>query len=87
MSDYIVNFLNIFVGIRKSLVMIAVLVIATLFRLKGYVDGGQFVDLCKATVLGFFGANGVEHFTAMVKSHLDSKKAVAIIDSDSSSNT
>lgn len=75
MSDYLVSFLNIFVGLRKSIVMILLMIIGVIFRIKGMLDGAQFVDLFKATVISYFGANSVEHFSSMIQAHLASKVA------------
>lgn len=76
MADYLVNFLNVFVGLRKSIVMILLMIIGVIFRVKGFLDGAQFVDLFKATVISYFGANSVEHFSSMIKDHLADKNGL-----------
>ena len=73
MADYVLDFLNIFQGLRKSIVMLLLMVIGVALILKGFLNGGQFVDLFKATVISYFGANSVEHFISMVQAHLQSK--------------
>ena len=71
------DFLNIIQGLRKTLVMFLLMIIGVWFRLKGYLSGDNFTDLFKATVIAYFGANSVEHFTAMVQQHLVSRDAKA----------
>ncbi|CAM6004828.1 unnamed protein product [Sphagnum balticum] len=55
--------------------MFLLMIIGVWFRLKGYLSGDNFTDLLKATVIAYFGANSVEHFTSMVQQHLVSKDA------------
>ena len=73
MAEYLVNFLNSFIGLRKTIVMLALLVITCVFRVKGYIGPDNFEGLLKTTVVAYFGSNSIEHFTAMVKEHLNSK--------------
>jgi hypothetical protein len=82
MSDYLVSFLNIFTGLRKTIVMLLLMIIGVSFRVKGLLNGNEFVDLFKVTVVSYFGANSVEHFSSMVEAHLKSKSTVAVIDND-----
>ena len=85
MAQYLVNFLNAFQGLRKSIVMLALIAIASVFRVKGLIDPENFSSLLKATVVSYFGSNSIEHFSTMVKTHLESKagmlKAPVEIDS------
>lgn len=76
MADYVLDFLNIFTGLRKTIVMLLTMAVGTTLIVKGYLSGNNYVDLMKTVIIGFFGANSVEHFSSMVKSHLDSKSAV-----------
>ena len=75
MKQRLVDFLNIIQGLRKTLVMFLLMIIGVWFRLKGYLSGDNFTDLLRATVIAYFGANSVEHFTSMVQQHLVSKDA------------
>jgi hypothetical protein len=84
MVQYLVNFLNSLQGMRKTIVMFSLIVITSVFRVKGYLSGDNMSDLLKSTVIAYFGSNSVEHFTTMVKEHLTSKnvaKTVTEIDS------
>ena len=85
MTQKIVDFLNVFQGLRKTVVMLALIIITVIFRIKGLIAPDNFEGLLKATVVSYFGSNSIEHFTTMVKAHLDSKgqtKTVTEIDSD-----
>jgi hypothetical protein len=77
MAQYVVNFLNLFQGIRKSVVMLALIAITSVFRAKGLIAPDNFEGILKSTVIAYFGANGIEHYTAMVKTHLESKTGLA----------
>ena len=84
MTDWLVNFLNSFIGLRKSIVMLALMAIASVFRIKGYIGPDNFEGLLKATIVAYFGSNSIEHYTAMVKERImaDGKK-VAVTEIDS----
>lgn len=73
MAEYIVDFLNSFMGLRKTIVMLALLVVSCIFRIKGYIGADNWEGVLKATVVAYFGSNAVEHYTAMVKEKLNSK--------------
>ena len=73
MTQGLSDFLDVLFGYRKFLIMFALLSIAVFFRLKGYIDGSNFVDLMKATTLSFFAANGFEHMGNVTKTYLESK--------------
>lgn len=73
MAEYLVNFLNTFIGLRKTIVMLALLIVACIFRVKGYVSGDNWECVLKSTVIAYFGSNSIEHYTAMVKERLNSK--------------
>jgi hypothetical protein len=85
MKQKMIDFLNVFQAMNKSLVMLLLIVISMLFRTKGYISGDNFVDLLKATVVSYFGVTGVVHFTSMVKDHLASKNAPVAVVGDSGS--
>lgn len=84
MADYLVNFLNIFTGLRKTIVMLALLIVTCVFRVKGYIDPSNFEGVMKATVVAYFGSNACEHYTSMIKERLNSQGkevATTVIDS------
>jgi hypothetical protein len=60
-------------GMRKTLVMFLLIVLGVAFRLTNYIDGGQFVDLLKGTVIAFFSANSIEHIGATIKEFINAK--------------
>ena len=69
----VVNFINGFMGARKTIVMVGLIIIAVVFRVKGYTDGSNTVDLLKSTVIAFFSANGLEHISNTVKEYVNAK--------------
>ena len=69
------DFFDFLLGYRKTLAWFALFIISIIFRLKGYLDGAQFVDLCKATFLGFITGNLGEHLGNLGKAYFNSKIA------------
>lgn len=57
--------------------MLAICIIAMVFRVKGFINGSDMVDLLKDTTLGFFGANGVEHIVNCIKDGNATKLAMS----------
>ena len=60
-------------GSRKFLIMFLVLVAGLVFRLKGLVSGGEFVDLIKGCFIAFVGSNIGEHIINTVKDYVKTK--------------
>jgi hypothetical protein len=86
MAEYLVNFLNSFQGLRKTIVMLAVLAITCMFRVKGYLGSDNVEGILKATVVSYFASNGIEHYTAMVKERITAAgKKVEVTEIDSTS--
>ena len=73
MPQWLANFLEVFQDVNKTSLMIALLILASSFRIKGYIDGGQFVQLITTTTVSYFGTNTVIHFTSMIKEAIASK--------------
>jgi hypothetical protein len=73
MTQYIINFLNTLQGLRKTMVMLSLILLGAVFRVKGYISGDNMVDLLKGTVIAFFSANGLEHITTTVKEYINAK--------------
>lgn len=73
MKVVIANVITFFVGTRKLIAWFSLFLVAIIFRIKGMVDGAQFVDLIKATFLGFVAGNSTEHLATTIKSYIDSK--------------
>lgn len=88
MTQYLVNFLNFFQGLRKTIVMLALLIVSIIFRIKGLIAPDNFEGLLKATVVSYFSSNAVEHYTSMVKERLTSSgKTVQTTEIDSKTET
>lgn len=77
MQEKLEEFLDFLYGFRKLIAFLLLFIVSIVFRLKALIDGGQFVDLMKNVSLAFFAANGVEHFTGMVRDHLSTKLAMS----------
>jgi len=75
---------SVILGLRKFLIMAALISIAVVFRLHDYLDGAQFTDLLKATTLGFLASNSMEHLKMAVTSYADSKSGKQVQETDSS---
>lgn len=73
MVNSVVNFLNTLQGLRKTAVMLSLIVLGAVFRVKGYMSGDNIVDLWKGTVIAFFSANGLEHISTTVKDYINAK--------------
>lgn len=71
--QFVVNFLNTLQGLRKTIVMMSLIILGAVFRVKGYISGDNMVDLLKGTVIAFFSANGLEHITTTIKEYINSK--------------
>lgn len=72
-NQFVVNFLNTLQGLRKTVVMLSLIILGAVFRVKGYISGDNFVELLKNTVIAFFSANGLEHISNTVKEYINSK--------------
>jgi hypothetical protein len=84
MADYLVSFLNAFVGLRKTIVMLSLLIVSCVFRVKGLITSDNWEGVLKSTVIAYFGSNSIEHYAAMVKERLlanGKKEEVTEIDS------
>ena len=73
MKENIADALEIFNDTNKTLIMFILLILATVFRLKGYVNGTEWVDTIKTTTVSFFGTTTVMNVTGVIKDHLASK--------------
>lgn len=62
-----------FLGSRKFIVMLAVLLTGIVFRLGGWIDGASMVDLVKMVGIAFMGCNSVEHMCMTAKDWIASQ--------------
>lgn len=69
------GFFDFLLGYRKTLAWVGLFGVSIIFRLKGFIDGGQFVDISKATFLGFISGNLGEHLGNLGKAYFNSKTA------------
>jgi|SRR5581483_751492 len=73
MKQKIADWINVVYGFRKFIAWLALFVVAVVFRLKGLIEGSQFVDLQKSIFMGFVAGNGVEHIMTTVKEYINAK--------------
>ncbi len=64
---------SVLLGLRKFIVMMALILIGIIFRIKGFLDGGQMVDLLKSTAIAFMASNSVERVGETIKHYVDAK--------------
>jgi hypothetical protein len=69
MRQKIADLINVIFGFRKFLLMLAIYLIAIIFRIQNLINGTEMVELLKSTTLAFMGANGVEHIVAAAKDY------------------
>ena len=75
MKEKLAEFLITIQGFRKLTVALLIIIVGIIFRTKGLLNGGEFVDLTKSIGLGFLATNSFEGITAVVKDHLAARKA------------
>lgn len=73
MKQRLAEFVNIIFGFRKFLILLALYLIAVIFRINSLLSGDEMVRLIEPTTIAFIGANGVEHIVAAVKDHYSAK--------------
>lgn len=73
MKQQLADFLEVFGDVNKTAVLAVLLLIATILRVKGYIEPSGFVDLCKTTTISYFGTTVASHFTSMIQDHLGNK--------------
>jgi hypothetical protein len=56
-----------FLGSRKFIIMLAVILFGIVFRVCGWIDGAQVTDLIKMVGISFMGCNSVEHMCMTAK--------------------
>lgn len=89
MKQKVAEIFNLIFGFRKFLLMLALFAVGIVFRVKGYLDGNQFVDLLKGTTISFFAANGVEHIVRTVSAVMGKEtptEPTALADTDESND-
>jgi len=70
------GFFDFLLGYRKTLAWVGMFTVSIIFCLKGYINGAQFVDISKATFLGFISGNSIEHLGNLGKSYFNTKNTI-----------
>jgi hypothetical protein len=73
MTQQISDFIEILGDTNKTFVMVAIMALGVFFRVKGYVNGTEWTDLMRATIVSFFGTATMVHMTGVIKDHLAAK--------------
>jgi hypothetical protein len=73
MTQQLTDFIEVFSDVNKTAVMAILLGLGAFFRIKGYISGGEMVDLMKTTTVSFFGTATMVHLGGIVRDHLASK--------------
>lgn len=73
MRQKLAELFDLLYGFRKFIAWSVLFLVAIILRIQGFVDGSQFVDLIKATFLGFVAGNSTEHFMNTAKEYIASK--------------
>ena len=67
MNQKVADFFAIFMGVRKTLIMLSLILISVIFRIKNLITGVELVELLKTTAISFFAANSIERVGETVK--------------------
>lgn len=67
------GFWDFLLGYRKTLAWVGLFAVSIVFRLKGLIDGAEWVDLSKATFLGFITGNLGEHLGNLAQVYFKGK--------------
>jgi hypothetical protein len=73
MNQKLADILEVLNDTSKTCVMAILLLLATAFRIKGYVDSDGFVNLIRTTTIAYFSTSTAVHFVSMVKDSVASK--------------
>ena len=73
MKQKILDWIQVFFGLRKFILMLILYSVGVVFRIHGLINGGEMVDLFKSTTIAFMSVNGLEHFTGMVKEYVNNR--------------
>lgn len=61
------------VGFRKFTIMILFMLLMTVFRIKGYIEGPDFANTVRDAVVAYFGTNIGEHLVSLGKEWVTGK--------------
>ena len=66
MTGWMKNLIQFINGFRKWSIMMTLITVGVVFRVAGYLSGGEMVDLLQATAVAFMATNGIEHMSKSV---------------------
>ena len=73
MTEKLADAIVVVQGLRKFIIMAAILVVGIVFRVENFVSGGEMVDLFKNVAIAFMAANSVERIGETIKHYVTSK--------------
>lgn len=73
MQQKLADLINLIFGFRKFFIILALYVMAIVFRIKGFISGSEMVDLLKEATVVFLGANTAEHLINVAKDYVATK--------------
>ena len=74
MRQKLADLINSLYAFRNIILWLLLFGASVVFRLKSYIDGAQFVDLCKNTFLGLAAVHGTEHIISVVSDYVTAFK-------------
>jgi len=74
MKQYVLDFLELFVGLRKTIVYLSIMAFGGIMHFKGGVSGESVMDCLKGVGIAFMGAAGVDHIGEILTAHLNAKR-------------
>lgn len=73
MNEKLAEFLSVFFGFRKLIILLVLFFVGIIFRLNDLINGAEMVDLFKTTAIAFMGANGVSKLVAVTREYVAHK--------------
>lgn len=73
MQQKLADLINLIFGFRKFFIILALYVMAIVFRIKEFITGAEMVDLLKEATVVFLGANTAEHLINVAKDYVANK--------------
>lgn len=70
--------LNLLFTWRKTLLVSTLYMVGVVFRIKGLVDGAQFVDLIKNVTVAFLASNGLEYVTSSARTYFNNSSPQSV---------
>lgn len=80
MRQAVADVVNLVFGFRKFLLLLALVILGSTFRVLNYISGAEMVDLFKSTTIAFMSANGIEHLVTVAREFVAAKSSGTAFD-------